>query len=101
MKFTLITFIFFMIYASISGAAHASSFDSKIQALYSPELVEAIIKQQINHHGNLLDLPESSALPIDGDIPAVEVSNNRTSLPDEYMAMPTSKNQMERYAKGN
>lgn len=39
--------------------------------------------------------------PIDGKEDAVQISRERTSRPDEYLDMPTSKKDMERYGKGN
>lgn len=85
-------FIFIMLMlAGIFSHAHASTpGDSKY---WTPELMEWKIKEQMGKQRE----PEQVA-SIDGRELVIRVTTNTH---DQYMDMPTSKKQMEHYAKGN
>lgn len=48
--FIFVIFVIAAICSGIQGKAQASSYDPKIQALYSPGLIDAIIHEQIDKH---------------------------------------------------
>lgn len=96
----LLFFITCMVACIISGIASASSYDSRVQALYSDKLVEAIIKGQIQRHSKRTVESYGSIRTIDGSADAIEINQERTGLPSDYLALPTSKRDMERYNYG-
>lgn len=85
-------FILMLLIAGIISGAQASSYDSNVQALYSPKLIEAIIKDQARHHRSV---QESSIRAIDGDKPAIDISSEKTSLPDEFETRVANLNKMK------
>lgn len=83
---TLILTVLFLMAMIVSGTAHGASYDENVQKLYSPELVEAIIKQQMRH--------KHEVRPIDGNLPAIEISR----CTSDCMDLPPTKLQMrEKY----
>jgi len=101
----ILPMIFFLLCAM--GGAHASEpFMTFENAPLTRE--ERLIMLQVKKHRQ----PQQQAFeikvqgkcvhgcvrPLDGDLPAIEISSARTGMPSEFMDMPTSKRDMERYS---
>lgn len=92
---TILIPLVFLIICACGGSAHAAFIEFDNPALTREE---RLIRLQVEkHRGNLSVIPNSSIHAIDGREDAIQISQERTSLPESYMALPTSKRDMERY----
>lgn len=114
---TILIPLVFLIICAFGGSAHADMTDAEIAEANLVNLVKKHMrpaerrgdydKRLYDGMSNSKGYETASAetqgnrraeiRSIDGQQPAIEISQERTSLPADYMEMPTSKRDMERY----
>ena len=94
-KLPIYVAVIFIIILCLAGNSHAATYDPNVKALYSDKLIESLIKKEIRKHKEREDAGLSIKVqghcvddcvkPIDGGENSVQISDTRTSLPDEYL----------------
>lgn len=92
MKLTLLIILLLLICIVSSTACHAVEFIT-----FSNEpmtRVEYMVKLQVEKHrtGTQVNSSYTNVAPIDGVEPSVQISDSRTSLPDEFIDLPKKPN---------